>query len=389
MEWQDLRAEFPALAQGNYLNTGGGGLVPASVARAAGQRLARYYSEEMPVHQRDMAMRQEFETARATVAQTLGTRPDRVAFSESTADATKAVLYNIDWQPGDQVAYLSSEHFALTIQLRFLAGLYGLELIEIPNAVGAIDPEAVACCLSPKVRLLCVSHVAYATGALQPIADIVAVAHRFGVPVLVDGAQGLGATAFNVEQSGCDFYTFPGQKWLLGPEGVGGVYLSAAGQELLQPRVIGIPSCRSFKMDGQYELHTDARLLELNKVNPVYYTALADSIRWVDQEVGRGWVLTRIHELCQRLQDGLREIPGVNVITPPSPAQSAGLVCAHLQWPDGAQLLASLWEQERVVIRQYRSPVGFRVSPHFYNNEDDVDHFLQVMRRLALRAIKN
>lgn len=382
MEWQTLRAEFPALASGSYLNTGGGGLIPASVARAAGDRLARYYSQEMPVHQRDVVMRQEFEAARGTVARTLGTSPERIAFAESTADATKAVLYNIAWQPGDQVAYLSSEHFALTIQLRFLAGLYGLELIEIPDEIGPVDPEAVVRYLSPKVRLLCVSHVAYATGALQPITEITAVAHRHGVPVLVDGAQGLGATAFNIEQSGCDFYTFPGQKWLLGPEGVGGIYVSAAGQELLQPRVIGIPSCRSFKTDGQYELHTDARLLELNKVNPVYYTALADSIRWVDS-LGRDWTLTRIQELCKRLQDGLREIPGVNLITPPSPAESAGLVCAHLDWPEGAQTLAALWEQERVVIRQYRSPVGFRVSPHFYNNEDDVDHFLQVMRRLA------
>ncbi|MGE5654337.1 MAG: aminotransferase class V-fold PLP-dependent enzyme [Bacillota bacterium] len=382
MEWQMLRAEFPALVDGNYLNTGGGGLVPAGVARAAGERLARYYSLEMPVHQRDLAMRQEFEAARATVAQVLGTSLERVAFSESTADATKAVLYNLGWQTGDKVAYLSSEHFALTIQLRFLARLYGLELVEIPNEVGAVAPEQVARYLTPTVRLLCVSHVAYATGALQPIAEIVAVAHRLGVPVLVDGAQGLGATAFSVEQSGCDFYTFPGQKWLLGPEGVGGIYVSASGQELLRPRVIGIPSCRSFKMDGQYELHTNARLLELNKVNPVHYTALADSIRWVNS-IGRDWTLRRIVELCQRLQDGLREIPGVRVITPRSTAESAGLVCAYLDWPEGEKLATVLWEQEKIAIRQYRSPVGFRVSPHFYNNEDDVDHFLRAMRRLA------
>jgi L-cysteine/cystine lyase len=214
MDVAALRAQLPVLERVVYLNTGSVGPVPAA-ARDATEADLRLQLEQ------GRGGKDHFEHAhalserlRARIAPLMGCDPWEVALTGATTDGVNAVLGGLDLQPGDEIVTSDEEHPGLLVPLARARERPGL-------AVRVVPFDAVPGAVGARTRLVACSHVSWISGR---VADVDALAAA-SAPVLLDGAQALGAVPVDVRALGCDYYAASGQKWLCGPIGSGYLYV--------------------------------------------------------------------------------------------------------------------------------------------------------------------
>jgi selenocysteine lyase/cysteine desulfurase len=217
-----LRDEFPVLADRAYLNAGTCGPLPHAAVRASLDMLDRAASEGRGREYVE-AMIDLRERQRAAYAATLGAGAADVALTTCTSDGVVRVLGGLELGAGDEVLTAPDEHPGLLGPLTTLRARRGVDVRAAPfgdlaNAVG------------PQTKLVACSHVSWVTGAVRPEALA-----AIDVPVLLDGAQGVGAIACDVAALGCAFYAGSGQKWLCGPIGSGMLWVAPEWRERLGP----------------------------------------------------------------------------------------------------------------------------------------------------------
>ncbi len=221
-----LRERFPVLRRLAYLNAGTNGPVPAAATTAAREELEAEETRGrggMPhfEHQRELraALRQAY-------AARLGAASEDVALTTSTTDGVGRVLSALELGPDDEVVTSAEEHPGVYGPLSALRAR-GIEIRTVPFG-------AIADAVGPRTKLVVCSHVSWISGALAPAA-----LRDLDVPVLLDGAQGVGAVAIDVAALGADAYAGSGQKWLCGPDGLGMLYVSPALRERMTPQTPG------------------------------------------------------------------------------------------------------------------------------------------------------
>ena len=222
MDASALRAEFPVLADRAYLNAGTCGPLPGAAVRAslemldraAGEGRAKEYVEALI----ELRGRQ-----RAAYAGTIGADPADVALTTCTSDGIVRVLGGLELGPNDEVLTAPDEHPGLLGPLATLRARRGVHIRTAPFA-------DLADAVGPRTRLVACSHVSWVTGAVRPEGLA-----ALDVPVLLDGAQGVGAIGFDVAALGCAFYAGSGQKWLCGPIGSGMLWVASDWHKRLAP----------------------------------------------------------------------------------------------------------------------------------------------------------
>jgi L-cysteine/cystine lyase len=216
-----FRAEFPVLERLAYLNAGTEGPMPLRAAQAVharidaeleGGRCGRPFFEEL------MALGAQL---RARYAGLIGAQESEVALTGSTTDGVNTVLAGLDLRAGEEILTTDEEHPGLLAPLAIARRRHGIVIRVVPFASLADAAREAAESARPP-RLIACSHVSWATGQ---IADVPALAAT-GAPVLLDGAQAIGAVPVDVKALGCAFYAASGQKWLCGPEGSGCLYVA-------------------------------------------------------------------------------------------------------------------------------------------------------------------
>lgn len=219
---RNLRAQFPVFERFAYLNAGTCGPIPAAALRA-GADVALAAAE----NGRATAYYEDYKTRKAQLreayAALLGAAPEHVAVTTSTSEGIGRVIVGLGLKPGDEVLTAEHEHPGLLGPLGAAKRNLGVKVRTAPIAT---LHEAV----SPDTRLVACSHVGWVSGET---ADAPALAAAAGpdVPVLLDGAQGLGAIPLDMDALGCAFYAGSGQKWLCGPVGTGALYIAPQWRE--------------------------------------------------------------------------------------------------------------------------------------------------------------
>jgi selenocysteine lyase/cysteine desulfurase len=224
MDVTALRAQFPVLERLAYLNTGSVGPLARAAADAAEADMRGQLDE-------GRGGRAHFEHAtaladrlRTRVARLLGCEPWEVALNGATTDGVNSVLAGLDLQPGDEIVTSDEEHPGLLAPLALARERDGIELRIAPF-------EEIADAVSVTTRLVACSHVSWVTGR---VVDVEALAAS-PAPVLLDGAQGLGAVPVDVGELGCEYYAASGQKWLCGPVGSGYLYVRENATDAIRP----------------------------------------------------------------------------------------------------------------------------------------------------------
>ncbi|TMK71110.1 MAG: aminotransferase class V-fold PLP-dependent enzyme [Actinobacteria bacterium] len=243
MTYEEARALFPVLRRFAYLNAGTFGPLSQPTIAAMEERNRfdhefgrggkRWYESVFELRTR----------VREAVAATIGATPDRVALTSSTTDGCNIVFAGFGLRPGEEVVTTDSEHPGLLLPLH--ASGATVRVAEVTTRPTGEALETILAHVTPKTRLFALSHVLWTTGQVMPVHEL---RHETGLPVLVDGAQSVGAIPVDVGE--LDFYTVSGQKWLCGPEPTGALYVRDPGR--LRVALPTYFSQQSLERDGSF-----------------------------------------------------------------------------------------------------------------------------------------
>ncbi|MEU0479515.1 aminotransferase class V-fold PLP-dependent enzyme [Streptosporangium sp. NPDC006013] len=351
-----LRADIPALNGLVYLNTGTVGPLPRPVRDAMVAVLDADMARGRASGRRFARIAEGFEQARALLAGLVGADADEIALTSGTTDGIEQVLASMPWSPGDRVLTTSLEHPDVLDAVRATARRHDLSLVlagesgQAPEEVGSSVIAA-----AEGARLIVVSHVTYGTGAVLPIERIVAAVRRHGSRVLVDGAQAVGALDVDVHSLGADFYAFPGQKWLLGPEGTGALVVTRGAH------------------------HRPASAFESGTKSAMLWAGLRAAVRW-REEHGHEHLLDAVRRGAALARRQLAGIPGIRVLTP---TPHAGLVAFRLSDADPLAVATALGAQ-RIATRGIVEIGAVRLSYGPFTTERELAFAIEAVERLTL-----
>lgn len=351
-----LRAEFPVLDSVAYLNAGTDGPVPRRGAEAASVRTRHELERGRGGPDHFAGLDEMRDALRAGLARLLACDPAEVALTRSTTDGVNTVLSGLDLGRGDEVLTSDEEHPGLLAPLAAARERRGFSIRtvpfpEVPDAVGAAT------------RLVACSHVSWVSGRLLDAAAIEA-------PLLLDGAQGLGAVPVDVGALGADFYAASGQKWLCGPDGSGSLFVRRDLMEQLAPAWPGYGSLADPLRALDLPYVPDAARYDVG-VAPGPPTAWSVASLGLLEEAGWEWVHARATRLAVRLAE-LLAAAGADVV------ERGASTLVSWRDPDPERTVARLYD-EGFVVRQLPGRGLVRASVGAWTSEEELE-------RLARRA---
>ena len=379
--WDTIRAQFLLEDGFAYFNTAGLGPTSRPVIDA----VVRCMTE---LEQRCETGHDCFDRTRKRAAEFLHCDADELALTRNTTESMNVIARGLSLEAGDEVLMTTHEHPGGSVPWFALArdrGI-GVRLFEpAPTAGETIDRLATA--LTPKTRVVSVSHITCTLGQVLPIPAIAELCRQRGICLVADGAQAVGMVPLDLHALGCDFYASSGHKWLLGPKGTGFLYVSRRMIDRWRPTHVGAYSDKQFDPDaGVLELLPEARSAEYGTRNAAEMEGLTAAIDFIDG-LGMDRVALHGHSLAGRLVEALREFDGVEVLTPREQASSASIVTFRLP-----QSRWNPWDWADKLRIEYAirvRPVGehglnaLRVATHIFNSESEVDRTLQALTELS------
>jgi L-cysteine/cystine lyase len=352
-----LRAEFPVLGRLAYLNAGTDGPLAARAVAAADRELQRELEQGRAKDH--FERRGELtDSLRAAYARTLACDPADVALTTSTTEGIAQTIGGLALGAADEIVTSDEEHPGLLGALAAARELHGVQIREVPLS-------QVAEASGPRTRLVACSHVGWMSGCLAPaeLADL-------DVPVLLDGAQGVGAVEVDVGALGCDAYAGAGQKWLCGPDGTGMLYISPGRLERLAVPRRGYPNLADPDAGLEALVHEDARRLDTLSLNA---ETVACALAAVDVLESAGWAA--VHERARSLARSLAEQLAERG-RQPAPRDDTTLVSFPSPDPEAErERLAA----QRVIVRNIPSRPWLRASVGAWNDEGDLDRLLEAL----------
>jgi L-cysteine/cystine lyase len=385
-----VREALPAVGAGIYLNTGLAGPLPAETAAAMDEaagwqlRTGRAHLDAYP------AMVDRMAEARAGIAAILATDVESVALTRATTEGMNVAAWSIDWRPGDRIVTTSQEHAGTLGPLVAVRDRFGLALDIVDVGDGGDDERTLAgidAAMRPETRLVALSHVLWTTGAVLPIARVTGLAHEAGAVVAIDGAQAVGAIPLRVDEIGPDFYALSGQKWLLGPEGTGALWVSPTAIERARPSHAGWFGFEQIGLDGTATWHPDARRFETSGFYPPTVAGFARSCGWLSMYVGLAWIHERGTSLARAAADRLVSIPGVTLLTPRE--RMATMLTFRIAGWSAEAALDELGARVFAIAREIPPLDAIRISVGFFNTAAEIERFAGAVELLAAHTPDN
>lgn len=224
---ETIRQELLAVQHMVYMNTGTMGPLPSCTLNAIWETQEGEWKEGRIGANRLDVMKMARRETREAIARFIHADVKEIALTANTSEGINQIMSGFNWMEGDEVITfdIGLEHVAMLLPLYNISRRYHVNIKIAKQALGDHPVKAIQEHISSRTRLIAVSHVFYSTGELLPIEEIKELAHRHGIPVLVDGAQAVGAIPVDMKKLDVDFYSFPCQKWLCGPEGTGALYV--------------------------------------------------------------------------------------------------------------------------------------------------------------------
>ncbi len=308
-----------------YLNTGTFGPLPRRTVKV----VVRWQERVLAEGRSSRALWEESKELRTALREALtnaiGAEAGSLALTTSTTEGCDIVLSGLQLGPDDEIVTTDLEHPGLLGAVHVSPAKVRVARLQdrpAAEALAAIEAE-----LSERTRLVAISHVAWTTGSVLPVTELAGRDFR----LLVDGAQSVGAIPVDVRSLGCDYYTVSGQKWLLGPETTGALYVRP---DRLEELALTAPSYLSWEDTVALVPWPDARRFESVWIGPGPLAGLLESIRFAeeagDERFARALDTARAcRELCEGKVEMITE-PGQATIVSFRPAGDAAALVAEL-----------------------------------------------------------
>lgn len=381
MDFAPFRAHFPVTREFTFLNHAAVAAPPQPVVEAGAAFLAECAARGSLDYGRWLV---RLAWVRERAAELFGASAAEVAFVPNTSAGLASVAEGLNWRPGEA---------ALVAAPDFPANIYPWQHLERRgvavrfierDAAGRLGPEAVARALVPGARLLAVSSVDYVTGFAADLPALGAFCREQGLLFCVDAIQSLGVLPVDVKACGIHLLAAGGHKWLLGPMGSGLLYVDRAVADRFEPPLVGWKSVVDEEnFEPHFELKRDAGKFEPGTLNLPGIFGLGAALEML-HAVGVANIRQRVLALNDRLAEGLRE-RGLEVVSPRGETERSGIL--SFRPPGDAQHCFRLFASRRVAV----SPRGgmIRLSPHFWNDESDMEAFFAALDAFGAFSTKS
>jgi len=363
-----------------YFNFGGQGPLSQETLSAIGQSYEKIH-EWGPFSQRVNAwLQEESAKTRQAIAQEVGTTPERITLTENVTVGCNIALWGQNWQTGNHILLTDCEHPGIIATVQEISDRCGVEYSYCPimETLNEGDPTAVIQQhLQENTKLVIISHLLWNTGQVLPLKAITQVCHQNGVKVLVDAAQSVGSLPLNLPDTGVDFYAFTGHKWLCGPAGVGGLYISSSAFSQLRPTFIGWRGINTNPQGKPVSYKDDGRKFEVATSAYPQYLGLARAIAQHNQWGTPTERYQKICELSQILWEHLREIKGLNCLRTSPP--EAGLVSFQLENHPHKAFVTEL-ENSGFLLRTLADPDCIRACVHYFTTLEEIEALVEIIK---------
>jgi len=398
---QTIRGDFPILemeVNGHplvYLDNGATAQKPRAVIDA----MEKYYSRQNAnihrgVYHLSQLATTLYEDARKTVQTFLNAKDSReVIFTSGTTDSINLVTHSLGiskLKAGDEIILSEMEHHSNIVPWQLLCEQTGATIRVCPvNDDGEIDLGQFRCLFNDRTKISAFVHVSNALGTINPVKEMVKIANEFGVITLVDGAQAVPHMKVDVQELGCDFYTFSGHK-LYGPTGIGVLFGKAEILETMSPYKGGGDMIESVSFAGTTYAEAPARF-EAGTPNIEGAVGLAAAIRYME---GIGYDVIGRHELdlLQYATSRFSKLPGIRIIG--NAKNKAAVISFVMEDPIISALDAGLkLDQAGIAVRtghhccqplmnRFHVPATIRASFGIYNTGEEIDHLIEALQKI-------
>lgn len=381
--WKLIRDQFILDPDWIFLNFGGLGSCPLPVLNAlteftrAEERAPSAGHDEKP-----------WQDVKAKLARALGPgcRREDLGLIGGATEGVNVIVHGLPLKKGDEVITSTHEHVAVHSALLHRRRRDGLVIRmfepDIVRAQGNV--ERIAKLVTPKTRLIIMSHVACTTGQLFPVREIAALARAKNIWFALDGAQAPVCSPFDIVGTGADFYTCSTHKWMMGPKRTGFIYVRQGMIDVLQPLTVGGGSSDRYDVaKDEFVLKSTAERFESGTQNDALFYALGTALDLVET-IGVDRIQERCRPMAERFYRGLGEIAGVERLSPEEEAYRTLMIGFRMTGRKNSEIMTHL-AKDKLKAR----PVGegglnsIRVSFYLNNRDEDVTAALDSLKKQA------
>lgn len=371
--WAQIQQAFTV--DRSVINLNNGGISPSP--RVVQDAMRRHYefANNLPARNLWQVQDPQVEGVRIKLAALFGASPDEIAITRNASESLETCLLGIDLNPGDEVVAADLDYPRMLTTIRQREQREGIKLvlvpIDVPMRDGADVIEAYRRAITPRTRMLLVSHVVFLTGQVFPVAEIVKLGRERDIPVIVDGAHAFAHLDYRREQLGCDYYGVSLHKWLTAPHGTGLLYVRKDRIGSLWPL-----------MAAQHPRSDNIRKFEEIGTHPAAnQLAIAEAVTF-HNAIGSARKLARLRYLRDRWAKRIAGDKRVSFLANPDEVNCGGFVTFSIDGIEHEKLQAHLWEKHKiftVYVALEGKFRGIRVSPNVYTTVDEIDAFSAVL----------
>ncbi len=365
-----IEENFPTLSSMVYLNTASTGIPPRRTIEVMREQIE---SRTRPGRSLDDTI-DFFRGLRQTLARLLGGREENYAPTASTSHGLNAAAHALEYEPGSNIVICDLEFPANYVPWQNVCRWYDVELRVVKSRNGRASAEDFAQVIDERTRVVAVSLVQFSSGYKIDIRELARAAHDVDAMLVADIIQAAGWADIDLPALKVDFAAAQAAKWLVGPIGAGFVYVSRQALEVVRPRYLGWWGVKDTKNFSYFEREPleDARRFHVGSLSPVSQGGLLSSLETL-LEIPNGTRERAAMKVADYLRERLSDI-GVEYYDFGARNNSPIVSCR----PDDVEDVAARLTKKNIhcSVRNGR----LRVSPHFYNTAEDIDHLVEVLR---------
>jgi selenocysteine lyase/cysteine desulfurase len=383
-----LRADTAGCQNTIFLNNAGASLQPRPVVARVIEHLQ--LEEQIGGYEAADRVADELEALYGSVARLLHCTPEEIALHENATRAWEMAFYSLRFAPGDRIVTAANEYASNYIAFLQVARRTGAEIHVVDrDPSGEVDLHALKNLLDDRVKLIALTHIPTNGGAVQPAAEVGALARQAEIPFLLDACQSTGQMDLDVNALGCDMLSATGRKYLRGPRGTGFLYVRREMLAQLEPPVLDLRAA-TWVTQGKFETRRDARKFESWESSAATRLGLGVAVEYA-LGLGLKNIESRVQGLAALLREKLSQLHGITVrdqgrvrgaiVTFTYEPHPAGAV---MQWlkSQGIAVRTTDRAATRVDMEQRNLEELVRASVHYYNTEEELDRLCAALRAM-------
>ena len=378
--WFEVQQAFTPDRSLVNLNNGGVSPSPAVVQAAMKRHLD--YSNTVPPYTMWRILEPQREPVRQRLARFFDCDPEEIALTRNASEGLQICQFGFDLAPGDEVLTTTQDYGRMVTTFKQRERRDGIVLRQFQIPIPAEDPDQIVSLfeekITPRTRMILMCHMINITGQILPVREVVQMARKKGIPVIVDGAHTFAHYDFTQKDLDCDYFATSLHKWLFAPHGTGLLYVRRDKIRDLWPL-----------MAATDEMDDNIRKFEEIGTHPAAnYLAIAEALTF-NQGIGIRRKAARLVYLRDRWAKRLIESERIRLHTSLEPGFAYGIATVKIDGVDSTELADHLWETHRIFVVAIKHPEfeGIRVSPSVFTTPQEIDRFADAMEAVIERGL--